>query len=109
MSDEGRHYREVGKGFAGGHGHVRHALGEYVGREDRAVHTDAVEGYFGLFKRGMKGVYQHCGEKRLHRYPAEFDLRYNNFRVALGIADAARAEAALLGLVGKKLTYRRAD
>jgi transposase-like protein len=105
MTDEGRHYREVGREFAE-HGHVRHALGEYVGREDRTVHTNTVEGFFGLFKRGMKGVYQHCAEKHLHRYLAEFDFRYNN-RVALGVNDAMRAEAALLGVVGKRLTYRR--
>jgi hypothetical protein len=106
MTDEGRHYREVGKEFEGGHGHVRHALGEYVGREDRTVHTNTVEGFFGLFKRGMRGVYQHCAEKHLHRYLAEFDFRHNN-RVALGIDDAARADAALLGVVGKRLTYQQ--
>jgi transposase-like protein len=105
MTDEGRHYREVGKEFAGGHGHVRHALGEYVGREDRTVHTNTVEGFFGLFKRGMKGVYQHCAEKHLHRYLAEFDFRYNH-RVALGVNDAERAERALEGAKGKRLTYR---
>jgi transposase-like protein len=104
MTDEGRHYREVGREFAE-HGHVRHALGEYVGRDDRSVHTNTVEGFFGLFKRGMKGVYQHCAEKHLHRYLAEFDFRYNN-RVRLGVNDAMRAEAALLGVVGKRLTYR---
>jgi transposase-like protein len=107
MTDEDRHYREVGKEFAE-HGHVRHALGEYVGREDRTIHTNTVEGFFGLFKRGMKGIYQHCAEKHLHRYLAEFDFRYNH-RVALGVDDAMRAEAALLGVVGKRLTYRRAD
>jgi hypothetical protein len=56
----------------------------------------------------MKGIYQHCAEKHLHRYLAEFDFRYNH-RVALGVDDAMRAEAALLGVVGKRLTYRRAD
>jgi ISXO2-like transposase domain len=63
---------------------------------------------FSIFKRGMKGVYQHCGEKHLHRYLAEFDFRYNN-RVALGVDDQARATKALQGDVGKRLTYRAAD
>jgi hypothetical protein len=54
----------------------------------------------------MKGVYQHCSEKHLHRYLAEFDFRYNN-RVAHGMSDYARAEAAAKGIVGKRLTYRR--
>ena len=98
---------QVGREFAD-HGHVRHALGEYVGREDRTIHTNTVEGFFGLFKRGMKGVYQNCREKHLHRYLSEFDFRYSN-RVALGIGDAARADAALRGVVGKRLTYRRID
>ena len=57
-----------------------------------------------MFKRGMKGVYQHCGEKHLHRYVAEFDFRYNN-RERLGVNDASRADRALKGVVGKRLTY----
>ena len=69
-------------------------------------HTNTVEGYYSIFKRGMKGVYQHCGEKHLHRYLAEFDFRYSN-RVALGIDDQARTARALKGIVGKRLTYRR--
>jgi ISXO2-like transposase domain len=60
---------------------------------------------FSIFKRGMKGIYQHCSEKHLHRYVAEFDFRYNN-RIALGVNDAARVESALRGIVGKRLTYR---
>jgi hypothetical protein len=70
------------------------------------VHTNTIEGAFGIFKRGMRGIYQHCGEAHLHRYLAEFDFRYNN-RIALGIDDAARADAALKGIRGKRLTYRR--
>jgi hypothetical protein len=70
-----------------------------------AIHTNSAEGYFSIFKRGMKGVYQHCKEKHLHRYFAEFDFRYNA-RVALGVNDAARADRALRGVVGKRLTYR---
>jgi hypothetical protein len=65
-----------------------------------------VEGSFSIFKRGMKGIYQHCGEQHLHRYLAEFDFRYSN-RAKLGITDAARADEALKGIGGKRLTYRR--
>ena len=71
------------------------------------VHTNTIEGYFSIFKRGMKGVYQHCGKRHLHRYLAEFDFRYN-FRIKNGYDDSERAEAALLGVVGKRLTYERA-
>ena len=81
---------------------VHHEREEYV-RGD--IHTNTVEGYYSIFKRGMKGVYQHCSEKHLHRYLAEFDFRYNN-RVALGVNDEARANRALKGVVGKRLTYR---
>lgn len=86
------------------HGSVNHTEGEYVSRKDRAVHTNTVEGYFSIFKRGMKGVYQHCGHNHLHRYVAEYDFRYNN-RVALGVNDHQRAERLLRGVVGKRLTY----
>ena len=72
------------------------------------IHTNTVEGYFSIFKRGMKGVYQHCSEKHLHRYLAEFDFRYNA-RSALGVEDEARTEKALRGIKGKRLTYRPAD
>ncbi len=72
------------------------------------VHTNTVEGFYSIFKRGMKGVYQHCGEKHLHRYLAEFDFRYNN-RIALGTDDQDRAENAIKGMTGKRLTYRAAD
>src|SRR5205807_10298716 len=85
MTDEGRHYRQVGTEFAG-HDRVHHTRGEYVGREDATIHTNTVEGFFSIFKRGMKGVYQHCREQHLHRYVAEFEFRYNN-RIALGVDD----------------------
>ena len=68
------------------------------------IHTNSVEGYFSVFKRGMRGVYQHCGEKHLHRYLAEFDFRFNN-RVKLGVDDTQRTNNALRGIVGKRLTY----
>ncbi len=101
MTDEAAYYKTIGKGFAA-HGSVEHSAGEYVRDE---VHTNTLEGIFSVFKRGMKGVYQHCGEKHLHRYVAEFDFRYNN-RSALGVEDAERATKALQGVVGKRLTYR---
>jgi hypothetical protein len=83
---------------------VRHSRKEYA-RGD--VHTNTVEGYFSIFKRGMRGVYQHCKEKHLHRYLAEFDFRYNH-RIALGIGDGERAAQLVLGTAGKRLTYRQA-
>ncbi len=101
MTDESRLYIGLGKWFAS-HETVTHSQGEYV-RGD--VHTNTVEGYFSIFKRGMRGVYQHCSEKHLHRYLAEFDFRYNN-RSALGIEDVERTKSALAGVVGKRLTYR---
>jgi len=102
MTDQALHYRSVGREFAE-HGRVHHEREEYV-RGD--IHTNTVEGYYSIFKRGMKGVYQHCSEKHLHRYLSEFDFRYSN-RVALGVNDEARAEKALQGITGKRLTYRR--
>ena len=81
---------------------------EYVrdGRDGAKVHTNTLEGFFSVFKRGMVGTYQHCGEQHLDRYLAEFDFRMNN-RIALGCDDAVRADRALQGIVGKRLTYRR--
>jgi hypothetical protein len=76
------------------------------GKPYPVITTNTVEGYYSIFKRGMKGVYQHCSEKHLHRYLAEFDFRYSN-RIALGVDDYSRAEIAAKGIVGKRLTYRR--
>jgi transposase-like protein len=104
MTDEANYYKQVGTEFAR-HEAVNHSAGEYVRGE---AHTNTLEGYFSVFKRGMKGVYQHCGEQHLHRYLAEFDFRYNN-RVALGVDDWRRAELAIRGIEGKRLTYRRPD
>jgi len=101
MTDEGRQYLEVGAEFAS-HETVNHSQEEYVRGH---VHTNTVEGYYSVFKRGMKGVYQHCKEKHLHRYLVEFDFRYSN-RVRLGVDDVERTERALKGIVGKRLTYR---
>lgn len=101
MTDEGRWYPSIGKAFAR-HDTVNHSVKEY-GRGE--VTTNTVEGYYSIFKRGMKGVYQHCKEKHLHRYLAEFDFRYSH-RIAVGIDDAARATLALKGVTGKRLLYR---
>ncbi len=101
VTDEASHYIRVGKTFAGGHEWVRHRAAEYV-RGD--VYTNTIEGYFSIFKRGMRGVYQHCTKRHLHRYMAEFDFRYSN-RVALGVSDIERADRILSGVVGKRLTY----
>ncbi len=104
FTDDAATYYNKLDGFAG-HESVSHSSGEYV-RGD--VHTNTVENYFSIFKRGMKGVYQHCGEQHLHRYLAEYDFRYNN-RVGLGVDDSARAAKAVKGVVGKRLTYRPTD
>jgi transposase-like protein len=104
MTDEAKHYIEIGK-EAAGHSTVNHSDGEYVSFEDATIHTNTIEGFFSIFKRGMKGVYQHCDEKHLGRYVAEFEFRYNN-RIALGVDDRGRAIEALVGAKGKRLRYR---
>lgn len=101
-TDESRLYSAVGKEFAS-HEFTNHGRREYV-RGD--VSTNTVEGFFSIFKRGMRGIYQHCNEKHLCSYLAEFDFRYSN-RVALGYNDADRSEAMLLGIVGRRLTYQQ--
>lgn len=103
-TDEAGQYNKLGDEFAA-HDFVRHGAGEY-GRGQ--VHTNTIEGYFSIFKRGMKGVYQHCGKKHLHRYVAEFGFRYSN-RIANGVDDHGRARLALAGAAGKRLTYQRAS
>jgi hypothetical protein len=104
-TDESRIYHYMPELVASHHTVIHSGL-EYVRYEkDRTVHTNTVEGVFSVFKRGMKGVYQHCAEKHLHRYLAEFDFRYNN-RVALGVNDLARADNLLKAATGKRLTYR---
>lgn len=100
ITDEAHHHKRIGKGFAE-HETVHHGREEYA-RGD--VTTNTVESYFSVFKRGMKGVYQHCSKQHLHRYLAEFDFRYNN-REKLGVSDKGRTYAALLTIVGKRLTY----
>jgi len=101
VTDESRYYWRVGKEFEG-HSRVFHGANNYVtnGRT-----TNDLEGFFSIFKRGMRGVYQFCNEKHLHRYLAEFDFRYSN-RIALGYNDADRADTLLKGVTGKRLTYQ---
>ncbi len=99
-TDEAASYKSMYKHHS--HDFVSHGKGEY-GRGE--VHTNTIEGCFSIFKRGMKGVYQHCGKKHLHRYLSEYDFRYN-FRMKNGFTDAQRADVALLGAVGKRLAYK---
>lgn len=108
MTDSAQIYKYRLGDFAS-HDRVDHSKDEYVRYEEGrpAIHTNTVEGYYSVFKRGMRGVYQHCKEKHLHRYLAEFDFRYNA-RSALGVEDLERAERALRGVSGKRLTYRKA-
>jgi len=105
ITDEYQGYKRPGLEFAA-HRHVNHTQDEYVSRLDRTVHTNTVEGFFGIFKRGMKGIYQHCGQNHLHRYLAEFDFRYT-YRSANGFNDTERTAEALKGARGKRLTYRQ--
>jgi hypothetical protein len=120
MTDEAPQYKEPGRDFAG-HDAVNHGEKEYVRYwnevtdqtrpdgnpvvETTTITTNTVEGYYSIFKRGMKGVYQHCAEKHLHRYLSEFDFRYSN-RIALGVDDGERRTLAIKNAAGKRLTYR---
>ena len=109
MTDKAQLYRYRLGSFAS-HDRVDHSKGEYARYEDGrpVIHTNTVEGYFSVFKRGMRGVYQHCREKHLHRYLAEYDFRFNH-RIALGYDDGARAALAVKGSEGRRLTYRQPD
>ena len=102
FTDESQLYGGAGEHFAD-HQTVKHSIKEYARGE---VHTNTIEGSFSIFKRGMRGVYQHCKEKHLHRYLAEFDFRYNH-RVGLGYSDIDRTKAAIKGIEGKRLTYHQ--
>lgn len=121
MTDQAKIYKKLGAEFAQ-HDTVNHQEDEYVrywnevtdkvgedGKpivETTVITTNTIESYFSVFKRGMRGTYQHCAEKHLHRYLAEFDFRHNN-RIALGVDDKERANELAKGIVGKRLTYRR--
>ncbi len=123
MTDQAKIYQKLGAEFAS-HDTVNHQEDQYVrywnevtdkkradGKpviETTVITTNTIESYFSVFKRGMRGTYQHCSEKHLHRYLAEFDFRHNN-RIALGVNDTDRANELAKGIVGKRLTYRRPD
>lgn len=99
MTDMAHHYRPIGAEFAK-HDAVLHTGGEYV---RGAAHSNTIENFFSIFKRGVIGTYHHLSEQHLHRYTAEFDFRYNTRK----ISDAERTEEALKGARGKRLTYRQ--
>jgi hypothetical protein len=104
-TDEAQHYKAIGKNFAA-HDAVNHSEEEYVRHEGgKLVTTNTVEGFFGIFKRGMVGVYQHCGEGHLQAYLNEFDFRYSN-RDGLGVDDTERTRRAVKGAEGKRLAYK---
>ncbi len=107
-TDSSRLYTTTGEEYAT-HRTTNHSAGEYARREgDVVVHSNTIESVFSVFKRGMIGVYQHCGEAHLHRYLAEFDFRYNR-RTKLGFTDSERAADAVKGAAGKRLTYQQTD
>lgn len=101
MTDESPSYKPTGKKFRS-HFAVTHGIGEYV---RGGAHTNTLENYFSIFKRGMTGVYQHCSGKHLKRYLAEFDFRYN----ARTMNDSDRFDSALAGIIGKRLLYRHSS
>ena len=110
MTDESNTYARLGEDFAS-HQAVDHSREEwgYTDRKTGAkVNINSAEGYYSIFKRGMKGIYQHCAEKHLHRYVAEFDFRHSQ-RVALGVDDVTRAGRVLSRVAGKRLTYQTID
>lgn len=107
MTDGAYHYRAIGKEFKA-HESVNHTQGEYARQsktEGVVAHTNTVESYFGLLKRGLMGTYHHVSEQHLQRYVTEFDFRFSHRR----ISDTERADAALKGIKGKRLTYRQAQ
>ena len=104
MTDDAGQYRYMGRDFAN-HETVNHGIEEYVRGE---AHTNTIEGYFSILKRGITGVYHHVSQQHLKRYLVEFDFRYNE-RMALDVTDAERATKAIKGVVGKRLTYQISD
>ena len=100
MTDSAGQYHHTHQDFR--HEQVNHGIGEYVRGE---AHTNTIESYFAILKRGITGTYHHVSQRHLKRYLAEFDFRYNN-RAALEIGDDLRAESAIRGIIGKRLTYR---
>ncbi len=104
MTDDAGQYKHAGKEFAK-HEVLNHSIEEYV-RGD--AHTNSVEGYFSILKRGITGTFHHVSQQHLKRYLAEFDFRYNE-RQALGVSDSTRMVKAMQGIEGKRLTYRPVD
>ena len=104
MTDDAGQYRIIGPAYAG-FDTVNHGIEEYVRGN---AHTNTVEGYFSLLKRGINGTYHHVSQQHLKRYLAEFDFRYNK-RSALNVTDAERAVRAVKGVVGKRVTYKQPD
>ncbi len=105
VTDESRLYTYTGKEYAA-HQTVTHTGGEYVNKDGFTINN--VENFFGVFKKGMVGVYHFCREQHLQRYLNEFSFRYSN-RSGLGVGDVERAALALKGIEGRRLTYRRPD
>ena len=107
MTDTAPWYKNIRNNLdVASHDMINHVENEYVRYASNSlITTNTVEGFYSIFKRGMKGVYQHCKERHLHRYLAEFDFRYSN-RIALGVDDTLRADIALKGVKGKRLTYQ---
>jgi len=103
MSDGWKVYRGIGWNFAD-YAWVDHSRGEYVNKQDPTIHTNTVEGYFSVLKRGLTGVYQHVSGAHLYRYLAEFDYRFNT-RAKLGVDDIARASGVVIAAKGKRLTH----
>ncbi len=101
MTDDWKPYRGIGKEFAGGHKIIRHGILEYVNGD---ISTNTAESYFALLKRGVHGVFHHVSKQHLGRYCDEFAFRWNHRKVNDGI----RAEAAIKGADGKRLTYKKA-
>jgi len=106
LTDDAGQYRFMHRHFASHHT-TPHTKGVYVDPKNPEIHTNTIEGSFSIFKRGMRGIYQHCAKKHLHRYLAEFDFRYSN-REANGYNDTDRSVEAIRGIVGKRLTYSSA-
>ena len=103
MTDESPIYKGIGWNFED-HGRTNHRSGEYISKQDPTIHSNTVEGYFSILKRGIVGTFHHVSEAHLGRYLSEFDFRYNT-RERLGVDDTKRAEIALKGVKGKRLTY----
>jgi transposase-like protein len=106
MTDAASHYRHMDNRNFLSHDMVNHTAGEYVRKmKKRVVHTNTVESYFGVLKRGLIGTYHHVSEAHLQRYVTEFDFRFSH-RTALGFTDDQRADIALAQIGGKRLMYK---